>query len=161
MFKKPFNKKTGEDRICTHCGVTFHTMKPRNVCRPCVNLQNKLKRYADKGIVVGEDYKGHKGRSPDLEGIGYEERKKEWYKKSRWIEKNLNSREEWQEYFRSEFERISNDEKLWKSLTRDTLGQTPKREDEEVKMGRPSHKDTQWMTWEEYEANGWGIPEDD
>jgi hypothetical protein len=157
MFnKKPFNRKDGEDRVCTTCGVTFHTMRPRNVCPPCVNQIAREKNRANGN-------KERHGRPSDLEGIGYEQRKVQWTKKARWIEKNLNERSEWQEYFRQELQRISEDEKLWASLTRETLGMTPKRgeENEDVKIGRPSNNDKQWMTWEEYEANGWGLPEDD
>jgi hypothetical protein len=41
MFKKPFNRTIGEQRICKGCGVSFHTMKPRYSCNTCVNAKQK------------------------------------------------------------------------------------------------------------------------
>jgi len=163
MFnKRKFNRKTGETRTCKECQIEFHTMKPIWVCKECTNKKHRIQRNIEVGKGATAEYSQKLGRKKtDLEGIGYEERKREWYRKASWLERKVKDRSEWQEFFRNEFERIRNDEKLWNSLTRETLGMTPPKEDkEEKKMGRPSHKDTQWMTWEEYEAGGWGEPED-
>ena len=54
MFKKPFNRKTGEQRECKYCGDTFHAKKPIWKCVKCVNAsqriieQNKRAQYAKK-----------------------------------------------------------------------------------------------------------------
>jgi hypothetical protein len=50
MFKKPFNKEVGEERICKLCGVIYHTYKPRWRCLDCLcMLQKKYpKPYAKK-----------------------------------------------------------------------------------------------------------------
>ena len=50
MFKKPFNHKEGEDRVCKECGVTYHTHKPRWRCLDCLCAQQKKypKPYARK-----------------------------------------------------------------------------------------------------------------
>ena len=42
MFKKPFNRKVGEERVCKHCGDTFHTKKPVWRCQKCVNAAQKI-----------------------------------------------------------------------------------------------------------------------
>jgi hypothetical protein len=170
MFnKKPFNKKDGETRVCKGCGVTYHTMKARNLCKACVNAQTRLKRNIAVGKEVTDGYAERNGRPRDLEGIDYEDRRREWYKKSRWLEKELKERSQWQAFFRDEFERIRKDEKLWNSLTRETLGMSPKKsEQQEGNVGRPlgsvgqnkKYPDTRNMSWYDYEAGGWGEPED-
>lgn len=42
MFKKPFNRKTGEDRVCKECGDAFHAKKPIWRCTKCVNKAQKV-----------------------------------------------------------------------------------------------------------------------
>jgi len=42
MFKKPFNKKVGEERICKYCNDLFHTFKPIWKCTKCVNASQKV-----------------------------------------------------------------------------------------------------------------------
>jgi hypothetical protein len=42
MFKKPFNKKVGEQRTCKHCNASFHTLKPIWKCTKCVNASQKV-----------------------------------------------------------------------------------------------------------------------
>ncbi len=42
MFKKPFNRKVGEERICKECNESFHTCKPIWKCKSCVNKAQKV-----------------------------------------------------------------------------------------------------------------------
>ena len=42
MFKKPFNRTIGEQRICKKCGIDFHTFKPRYSCNACLNAAQKI-----------------------------------------------------------------------------------------------------------------------
>ena len=42
MFKKPFNRKIGEQRICKECNASFHTLKPIWKCTKCVNASQKI-----------------------------------------------------------------------------------------------------------------------
>ena len=42
MFKKPFNRKLGEQRECKYCGDTFHAKKPIWKCVKCVNASQKI-----------------------------------------------------------------------------------------------------------------------
>jgi len=164
MFnKKKFNKRDGETRDCKECGTSFHTMKPRWVCKDCVNKQHRIERNIELGRGATDAYCNKMGRKKtDLKGIGFEDRRREWYRKASWLQRKVKDRTEWQAFFKEEFERIRNDEPLWKSLTRDSLGMTKPKSTEENKLavGRPSHKDNEWMSWEEYEARGWGEPED-
>jgi len=42
MFKKPFNRKVGEDRVCKECGDSFHAKKPIWKCIKCVNKAQRV-----------------------------------------------------------------------------------------------------------------------
>jgi hypothetical protein len=42
MFKKPFNRKIGEQRVCRYCNDSFHTLKPIWKCTKCVNASQKV-----------------------------------------------------------------------------------------------------------------------
>jgi len=42
MFKKPFNRKVGEDRVCKECGDSFHAKKPIWKCTKCVNKAQRV-----------------------------------------------------------------------------------------------------------------------
>lgn len=167
------SKQLGE-RVCKHCGNTFQPNKPVNSCNPCLNLKARQKRQMELGgdaIVDENGYLRRWGRPRDIVQIHYEERVKDWRKKAAFLEKNFNTRAEWQEYFRNEFDRIASDTILWASLTRDTLGLSMKSEnesDEPKKMGRPPHSDTKGykyrdtrdMNWEDFDSWGYGLEED-
>jgi hypothetical protein len=164
MFnKKKFNRKEGESRVCNSCSVTFHTMKPRWTCPPCVNKKHRIERNIQLGNGPTDAYAEKMGRKPDLERKDFDDRRREWNRKSSWLQRHVKDRTEWQAFFKGEFERIRNDEPLWRSLTRETLGMTKPKPTEETKLavGRPSEKDNHPMSWEDYEASGWNLPEDD
>ena len=165
MFnKKKFNRKEGESRVCNRCSETFHTMKPRWVCPECVNKEKRIQKNILLGNGATDAYTRRMGRKKtDLEGLGFDDRRREWYRKSSWLQRKVKDRKEWQAFFKAEFERIRNDEPLWKSLTRDSLGMTKPKSTEENKLavGRPSESKSHPMTWEEFEASGWNLPEDD
>jgi len=172
MFnKRKFNKKEGETRVCKGCSTSFHTMKPRWLCRECVNATSRLQRNIAVGNGATDEYSERIGRKKsDLEGISYEERRRNFVQKAKWLDREVNERSEWQAFFKEEFQRIRNDKKLWESLTRDTLGQSKKKDEiqEGIGAGRPAgstnkkykYPNTKGMTWEEYEALGLGEPED-
>lgn len=42
LWNRKFDRKNGETRICKECGETYHTMKPINKCRLCVNKAQKV-----------------------------------------------------------------------------------------------------------------------
>jgi len=42
MFKKPFNRTIGEERVCKHCNTSFYTFKPRYSCNACLNAKQKI-----------------------------------------------------------------------------------------------------------------------
>ena len=55
MFKKPFNKVTGEIRECKECGDTFHAKKPIWKCRLCVNKAQKIIEEAKRAKYAKKD----------------------------------------------------------------------------------------------------------
>ena len=63
MFKKPFNKVTGEIRECKICKEQFHTHKPVWRCKPCIgkaNFESAKKKYGEKGLVPTGKWAGMK-----------------------------------------------------------------------------------------------------
>jgi hypothetical protein len=42
MFKKPFNRTIGEERVCKHCNTSFYTFKPRYTCNACLNAKQRI-----------------------------------------------------------------------------------------------------------------------
>ena len=42
LWNKKFDHTNGETRQCKECGISFHTMKPRYSCNPCLNAKQKI-----------------------------------------------------------------------------------------------------------------------
>jgi hypothetical protein len=55
MFKKPFNKKEGEDRICKKCGDAFHAKKPIWKCQKCINAAQKIIEEKKRALYNKKD----------------------------------------------------------------------------------------------------------
>jgi hypothetical protein len=55
MFKKPFNKKVGELRICRICNEEWHTMKPLWRCHKCVNAKQKIVEQKKRDLYKKKD----------------------------------------------------------------------------------------------------------
>jgi hypothetical protein len=67
MFKKPFNKVTGEIRECKICKEQFHTHKPVWRCKPCIgkaNFESAKKKYGEKGLVPTGKWAGMEPKKP-------------------------------------------------------------------------------------------------
>jgi hypothetical protein len=160
MFKKPF--KGPEYRICRACNEQFWAEKPVLRCKPCVNKEAQAFRDKKREeAILNGTHTGKQGRSLDIEGKNYLERRKDFVERVKFLDK-MQDRTQWQEFYKEEFDRIVSDKVLWKALTREGLGKmvTKNKDDENSVMGRPSHKLKQWPTWEEFEAGGWGGIED-
>ena len=41
LWARKFDKKNGEIRQCKQCGETYHAMKPRWLCKKCVNAKQR------------------------------------------------------------------------------------------------------------------------
>lgn len=55
MFKKPFNRTIGEERVCKLCGVSFHTFKPRYSCNACLNAKQKIVERKKRALYKKKD----------------------------------------------------------------------------------------------------------
>ena len=162
MFKKPF--KGPEYRICRMCNEQFWTDKPVLRCKPCVNKEAQVFRDKKREEAIRNGtHKGVLGRSLDIEGKNYLERRKDFVERVKFLNK-MQERTQWQEFYKEEFDRILSDKILWKALTREGLGKmvgrSKEEDDEDSVMGRPSYKSKKWMTWEDFEREGWGGIED-
>jgi len=136
-------------RECKICGKDFEAKRPVWRCKPCINnAANEKRRASIEELKAKGVYKGHNGRTPDLEGTTYEERYDEWRLRRKYLD-GLEDRTEWQAFFMDEFKRIESNTELWKSLTRPTLGEDI-RGAKSVKgkqrgvIGRPTHSSTNY-----------------
>lgn len=64
MFKKPFNKKVGEERVCKECSNTFHTLKPIWKCQKCVNAAQKIIEQKKRALYAKKDKYPFDTRTP-------------------------------------------------------------------------------------------------
>ena len=111
-------------RECRICNKPFETKRYVWRCKPCVNEAANIKRKQDiEERKAAGLYRGHSGRPKDLDGINFEDRRTQWRQRMYFLRDSLNEREEWQEFFRNEMDRIQNDKELWRSLTRPTLAE--------------------------------------
>jgi len=55
MFKKPFNRTIGEERICKVCDTPFHTFKPVYTCQPCQNKKQKIVEQKKRSLYQKKD----------------------------------------------------------------------------------------------------------
>jgi hypothetical protein len=146
------------------CNEEFLADKPVLRCKPCVNKEAQVFRdkKREEGIRNGT-HRGVKGRTFDIYGIDYLERRKGFVERVKFLDK-IQERTQWQEFYKEEFDRIFSDKALWKALTREGLGKMVGRnkqdDDEDSHIGRPKNDKTKWMTWDDYEAGGWGGIED-
>ena len=84
LWARKFDKVNGEQRQCKGCGETFHTMKPRWLCRMCVNAKQRPIETAKRAL------KGKKETYP------FDNRNNEAGARFHKIQKAL--REAWKEY---------------------------------------------------------------
>jgi hypothetical protein len=158
-------KPLPESRICRICGVEFKPTTPLFRCKECKNEiareKNRLKikeltqsgeliPYIDK---VPEEMKGGK------DGI---------YVKYRELQRMCSKmdRDEFRVYAKNKLNEIMENEKLWKYLTRDGVGETIPKKDV-VKKPKLSKRekwiqkgDTRNLSWDEWERMGFGLEED-
>lgn len=158
MFKhkKLFDRKNGETRTCNVCSKEFHTMKPINRCPPCTNEWNKkeTKRKLEEGLIQPVEHK---------EIYPFNTTNGEAASRFRDIQKRLKncySREERRAFFQKQLDEA---EELgiikWIFDRRDAESKNENR-NKSKGMIKKDYPDTRYMTWDEYEAGGWGEPED-
>lgn len=155
--KKVFDRKNGEIRVCRVCGVDFHTMKPLNRCAPCTNAWNKerLKERMELGLIPKIEYK---------ENYPFGTNDGSAVKRFQRIQRELKMCET------SEERRAHYQKQLKEAEELGILKWIYDRRDNETKRENKSKRkskiekelpDTRYIDWNEYERDGWGLPEDD
>jgi hypothetical protein len=105
LWNVKFDHVNGENRVCKHCGVTFHTIKPRWSCSPCLNAKQKVIETKKRSKYERKDPYPYQGPNHDYHSRFYPLRAK--------LHK-MKVREEWQKYFTERLDEIFNDAVLMK-----------------------------------------------
>ena len=105
LWNVKFNHKDGETRVCKHCSVTFHTMKPRYRCNACLNAKQKIIEKNKRSRYEKKEPYPYQGANHDYHQRFYPLRAK--------LHK-MKVREEWQKYFTERLDEIFNDAVLMK-----------------------------------------------
>lgn len=105
MFKKPFNKVVGEQRICKHCDKEFYTFKPRYRCNECINAKQKIVEQRKRATYEKKAPYPHQAANHN-----YNQR----FRPLRVKLHKMKERSEWQEYFKIKLDEIFNDAVLMK-----------------------------------------------
>jgi hypothetical protein len=156
MFKKPFNKKDGERRICLDCSLEFHTMKPINRCNPCSNKRNKnrLEEKIELGLVEKHEYK---------ENYPFDTTNGEAVKRFHQIQyalRQCKTGEQRRAHYQKQLDEIKENGILkWIMDRRDAETKAEKKLKSKGKIDKDM-PDTRYMDWDEFETGGWGNIED-
>ena len=105
LWNKKFDHVNGEQRICKHCSVSFHTMKPRYRCNPCLNAKQKVIEKNKRSKYEKKEPYPYQGPNHNYHSRFYPLRAK--------LHK-MKVRVEWQAYFKDRLDEIFNDVVLMK-----------------------------------------------
>jgi hypothetical protein len=105
LWNKKFDYVNGETRVCKHCSVSFHTMKPRHRCNACVNAKQKIVEQNKRSKYEKKASYPYQGANHDYHARFYPLRAK--------LHK-IKVRSEWKEYFKIKLDEILNDAVLMK-----------------------------------------------
>jgi hypothetical protein len=155
-YRPKFNKKDGETRICKKCGAQFHTMKPINSCKICINRTNKerLEEKIELGLIEKHEYK---------ENYPFDTQNGDAVKRFHQIQYALRAcktKEERRAHFDKQLKEA---EELgiikWIFDRRDAETKAEKFNKRKSKINK-ENPDTRDIDWNEYERGGWGDIED-
>jgi hypothetical protein len=105
LWNVKFDHTNGESRICKHCGVSFHTIKPRWSCIPCLNAKQKVIETKKRSRYEKKIPYPYQGPKHDYHSRFYPLRTK--------LHK-MKVRDEWKEYFKEKLDEIMKDKILMK-----------------------------------------------
>lgn len=158
MSKKAKPPYPVELRVCIKCGeekeiVQRYIKTKTNICKDCTNLASKV--YARKRAIEEGKRIGVKGRVPYPGGFEETARAKLLNRKKE-LDK-IKEREDWLVILRKRLDDIMNDEDLMSYINH--RGKSA--DENENRKHREDKDDTRYLTWEQYERDGWGLEEDD
>ena len=158
-------KPLPDSRICRLCGLEFKPKSRLLRCNDCVNeLARKTRTEKIKELIQSGELILHADRKPEEMQGG----KDGIYVKYRELQRMCSKmdRDEFKVYARNKLNEIMENEKLWKYLTREGLGETVPKKDV-VKKPKLSKRekwiqrgDTRNLSWDELERMGFGLDED-
>jgi hypothetical protein len=105
LWNTKFDHTNGEQRICKHCGVSFHTMKPRYRCNVCINAKQKIIERKKRSKYEKKLPYPYQGKNHNYKQRFYPLRSK--------LHK-MKVRSEWKEYFKIRLDEVLNDVVLMK-----------------------------------------------
>ena len=158
-------KPLPESRICRLCGKEFKPKARLFRCVPCVNKLAKETRDAKiKHLIEIGEIIPHAEKIPEEMKGGERVISKKYREIMRMCSKM--DREEFREYAKNKLNEIMENEILWKYLTREGLGETPRKDvEKEPKLSKRDkvryRGDTRNMSWDDWEQLDFGFEEDD
>ena len=105
LWNRKFDYVNGETRICKHCEVSFHTIKPRYSCNACLNTKQKVIEQKKRSQYEKKASYPYQGPNHNYHTRFYSLRAK--------LHK-MKERIEWQEYYKVRLDEIFNDAVLMK-----------------------------------------------
>jgi len=153
-----------ESRICKLCGLEFKPKSRLMRCNKCVNrIARELRNEKIKLAIENGELVYHADRKPEEMQGGSSALDKKYRQLKRMCSKM--DRDEFRAYAKDKLNQIMENQMLWDYLSREGLGETPKKD--VVKEPKLSKKekliqrgDTRNMNWDEFEQMGFGGDED-
>ena len=157
-------KPLPETRICKLCGVEFKPKTKLFRCNDCVNaLARKRNKEKMEERMQRGDWVPYEEIVPEEMKLPANEREKNYRAlKNRIL---LMNREEYRDYLKNKLDEIINNGPLWRYLTREGLGDTPRKDVEKKPKLSKRDKwiqkgDTRNLSWDEWERMGFDLDED-
>jgi hypothetical protein len=137
LWNVKFDHTNGEQRVCKECGVSFHTMKPRYSCNPCLNIKQKVIEQRKRSQYQKKASYPYQGPNHDYHTRFYPLRAK--------LHK-MKVREDWQKYFNEKLDEIMNDAVLMKWINdrrdKETAELKKVKSKKSIQKDYPNHHDT-------------------
>ena len=136
LWNRKFDHKNGEERLCKHCGITFHTMKPRYCCNACLNTKQKVIEQKKRAQYEKKAPYPHQGKNHN-----YNQR----FRPLRMKLHKMRERSEWQAYFKIKLDEIFNDALLMKWINdrrdKETISTKQVKSKSNITKDYPNHHD--------------------
>lgn len=158
-------KPLDEIRICRICGKEFKPKSRLFRCVECVNRLAREKRQQKiKHLIEIGEITPHADKIPEEMKGSWAQMEKKYRDLKRMCSKM--ERDEFKEYAKRKLNEILENEMLFKYLSREGLGESPKRgEQKEPKLSKRDKfryvGDTRNMSWDEWQQLNFGREEDD
>ena len=157
-------KPLPDSRICRICGIQFKPTSPLFRCKECKNeIARERSRLKIKELTQSGERIPYIDKVPEEMKGGSNIIDKKYRDLKRMCSKM--DREEFRAYAKDKLNEIMENDKLWKYLTREGVGETPKKGEEiPPKLSKREkviyNADTRNLSWDEWERMGFGDDAD-